>query len=493
MKPVFAARRLQEQHFSSPGRIRKAPLRARSGSPPGSTRVFTPMSRTSSQQGRQQVPARYRSGSAGARPRHPSLVLGGAASPMSPGQRGGVRTALRGSRAGTTAGPAEASARVGSADGEAPGSPTAPRNRAPAPRRRSGSPGAPGIPGVTRGQDAAGRAKTDADMEARWRRSYCTCNKPHSPHGSAACSPNEPAPVEVRRSPPEPPGISGSWTPSTINSTTSQRCPDGLLERLLASSPKPPRWASNQELLGSDDNDLDAGAAVNAGGPPLPHTPTPLGKWGRNSQVGAQVHSASDLHAVRSVSELQTVDDLSKARVNGSALRMASEGVGPDRTSFSLNPNSGSHRAALYQAASLKVLPPKPNFPPPGGEAPPLGRAAELVAQLRSNEAAPVLAAVARALLDSTSPTDENAPPYVKGVTGPVAWEPPPPGPSTDAQGLRGEVQRFSAEAAQVLRSRADAVEVVALLRRVDALLHTGDKGREKGAARWWGSVDVAR
>jgi len=64
------------------------------------------------------------------------------------------------------------------------------------------------------------------------------------------------------------------------------RGPEGILARLLASSPKPPRWASGQAQVSEKDDDI-------AGSRPG----DPLGRWARGSKVGAQVRSASELRS----------------------------------------------------------------------------------------------------------------------------------------------------------------------------------------------------
>jgi len=120
-----------------------------------------------------------------------------------------------------------------------------------------------------------------------------------------------------RRRPPKPQvgGFAG------VDASPSARCPESLLEKLLASSPKPPRWAqdiaTSTSRMSSGINEdsmhfgLDAafGTSLSVGSVlddcDLPTTAreskqpcTPLGKWSRGSMVGAQVQSTSDLHTM---------------------------------------------------------------------------------------------------------------------------------------------------------------------------------------------------
>jgi hypothetical protein len=69
------------------------------------------------------------------------------------------------------------------------------------------------------------------------------------------------------------------------------RCPDSVLELLMANSPKPPKWAAKSR----DASICEDGERSVDQGPPEPKA---LGKWARNSKVGAQVNSAAELAPV---------------------------------------------------------------------------------------------------------------------------------------------------------------------------------------------------
>jgi len=79
---------------------------------------------------------------------------------------------------------------------------------------------------------------------------------------------------------------------------------DGILRRLLASSPKPPRWASTRDVRDgpgfaekAESENMKwivSNAASTSNG--VWDEEGEIGKWGRISKVGAQVRSASDLH-----------------------------------------------------------------------------------------------------------------------------------------------------------------------------------------------------
>lgn len=171
----------------------------------------------------------------------------------------------------------------------------------------------------------------------------------------------------------------------------SSRCPDGLLERLLASSPKPPRWAIGgmQNLAGSDESVLSKRMSGRQPG-------VIIGKWARGSKVGEQVKSASDLHAEKddasvsvslSTSSANSVIIRAEDPLGGSSssarfdrcsshVRAASDGPraaragrAQDRDRSGLFSSATSPERCGYDAASgvQRLLPPKPCFPPPEG------------------------------------------------------------------------------------------------------------------------------
>eukprot|EP00746_Dinoflagellata_sp_MGD_P066918 gnl/MRDRNA2_/MRDRNA2_27659_c0_seq1.p1 gnl/MRDRNA2_/MRDRNA2_27659_c0~~gnl/MRDRNA2_/MRDRNA2_27659_c0_seq1.p1 ORF type:complete len:1116 (+),score=179.44 gnl/MRDRNA2_/MRDRNA2_27659_c0_seq1:66-3413(+) len=200
---------------------------------------------------------------------------------------------------------------------------------------------------------------------------------------------------------------------------------NGILRQLLASSPKPPRWASGRKL-----RDLAETTGNGAwSGPEKIHTNCmadngawdedgsssdnfTLGKWSRISKVGAQVRSASDLHKVvrdeesmcildvaakpctilelpfvQADSSAETVEaiakDGAKERSNLDLPFLPEEGSTDEpesaRTHLSTcnagsnsESETGGQTSAPPTAPELGLqplrrrLPPVPNFPPPG-------------------------------------------------------------------------------------------------------------------------------
>lgn len=159
------------------------------------------------------------------------------------------------------------------------------------------------------------------------------------------------------------------------------RGPAGLLEQLMANSPKPPKWAAKSRETSVCE---DAEDSVE-GGQPKSHI---LGKWARGSKVGAQVRSAADLCTVgmnMSAVSGQTVaqssigavregsnrgsgasrGSASSARTLGANVRSASEGSVPSRSCPDNWKGAGLAGAALEERRVLQPLPPKPRFPPP--------------------------------------------------------------------------------------------------------------------------------
>jgi len=266
------------------------------------------------------------------------------------------------------------------------------------------------------------------------------------------------------------------------DTSVTHRCPEGFLERLLASSPKPPRWAGGKDALGVDELEKSFR--------------TQLGKWARGSKVGAQVRSASDLHALVAPSELQPncvgVDMVAassaggvgrSARIFSAQVRSASEGASPmasketieqiiaqqvttgasgTRTLMRATSPLSRTRSALFPHRSLSPLPPKPVFPPPALENLPSdteGKPSMLSAAL----AVPSTPAPATAAASPPSPHAlESVSPPAPALAAPT---------SSPVAGFRADIQRLCADALLVLPPSPEATEVSALLRRVNALL----------------------
>jgi len=145
-----------------------------------------------------------------------------------------------------------------------------------------------------------------------------------------------------------------------------QRSPDGILKKLLANSPRPPKWAgsSMDSSLGSGvlSASLTAECSSLAG---RRHGTLLLGKWARGSRVGEQVLSASDLHAALASEEMP---------IGGLAWAEASHAPAPHVPSTSSSVPGEASRGPRAASRSLsrsrdgtlvQPLPPKPCFPPP--------------------------------------------------------------------------------------------------------------------------------
>jgi len=185
---------------------------------------------------------------------------------------------------------------------------------------------------------------------------------------------------------------------------------DSMLKRLLASSPKPPKWAGS-----SIDSSMASGvlttsmtAECSVAGVARRHGTLLMGKWARGSRVGEQVLSASDLHTVAhvgeqvlSVSELHTVAHVgdeppptatvvawSECRGGGLAASSSTRSLDflvhddrgrlPDcsRSNVPERRHGNTAHSATRSAScgpdssTLRRLPPKPCFPPPTTEHP---------------------------------------------------------------------------------------------------------------------------
>jgi len=301
------------------------------------------------------------------------------------------------------------------------------------------------------------------------------------------------------------------------------RCPDGLLERLLASSPKPPRWAGGGGSASSSFRD-DRGRTGSGG----TSSSVLLGKWARGSLVGAQVRSASDLHAA-SRDESSICEDPAPPRGGGcgaggcdaatarvraaseSAITRGSEHVHRHAEARGKHPwrrSEGVHRGSMP-----RPLPPKPCFPPP----PPAEAGGELQLQPAPPSASAGEGMPAGDQLPPGSPIRRIATPCRSGGLSPLCQSPIPADPPTrdadgsevapspiGARGLRPElelaspratteaaekpvppgqfdaamkelqsgIQRLCDNAVRVLQPCPEAMEVRELLSRAGALLH---------------------
>jgi len=267
----------------------------------------------------------------------------------------------------------------------------------------------------------------------------------------------------------------------------SHHCPEDVLERLQASSPKPPRWAGGRDVLGLDE---DASSLLS--------TRRKLGKWARGSKVGAQVRSASDLRALVTPGELPPsclgVDVVaassaggagSSTRVASAQVRSASEGADPEASTETIEQiiaqllgstqamtgASGTHalmrpvsplsrtQAARSPDRPLRPLPPKPLFPPP-----------VLGSQPLDPEGEPLASAPPPGVSSTTVAAASPPSPHTLESVSPSAAASAAPASSPVAR-FRTDVQRLCIDALLALPPGPEATEVSALLRRVDALL----------------------
>lgn len=168
--------------------------------------------------------------------------------------------------------------------------------------------------------------------------------------------------------------------------------PENLLEKLLASSPRPPRWAERQSAeversasMRGDVGDFEGGAEATtaAGGlassaslsclsdlscisrsladaaVPSPASATRLlGKWARFSKVG---------NTVRSASELQEVSDETEPPPSTTATARSAAPCGVAAVVRAL---SAATAPSFAPSASSPRLPPKPHHPPPTEQEP---------------------------------------------------------------------------------------------------------------------------
>jgi len=208
-----------------------------------------------------------------------------------------------------------------------------------------------------------------------------------------------------------------------------------LLERLLASSPRPPRWAAVPE----SPTNSEAGKS----GPELrSEVPGSLGQWARGSVVGIQVWSASDLHFGPDQSSAP-----SEGRASGGCATRPSLAGGSDSEASVARPPTpaglaaGAPRQPTPQLVTPRrrtpcdgapihwrqsppsspvwPLPPKPHFPPPGeqAEAQRCSTPSQLFPPYRGEIRSPGRAAP-RSVLEATAPR----PSAVLSVPTPCRW-----------------------------------------------------------------------
>lgn len=174
----------------------------------------------------------------------------------------------------------------------------------------------------------------------------------------------------------------------------SFRGTDSMLKRLLASSPKPPKWAGSSidSSMGSGVLTTSMTAECSIAGVARRHGTLLMGKWARGSRVGEQVLSASDLHAVAHLGEepppTATVVAWRECRGGGLAASSSTRSLDflvqdyrgrlPDnsRSNGSEKHHGNTAHSATRSAScgpdgsTLRRLPPKPCFPPPATEQP---------------------------------------------------------------------------------------------------------------------------
>jgi len=174
----------------------------------------------------------------------------------------------------------------------------------------------------------------------------------------------------------------------------SFRGTDSMLKRLLASSPKPPKWAGSSidSSMGSGVLTTSMTAECSVAGVARRHGTLLMGKWARGSRVGEQVLSASDLHAVAHLGDepppTATVVGWSECRGGGLAPSSSTRSLDfvvhddrgrvPDcsRSNGSEKRHGSTAHSATRSAScgrdgsTLRRLPPKPCFPPPATEKP---------------------------------------------------------------------------------------------------------------------------
>mmetsp|Transcript_43638 Transcript_43638/g.79566 ORF Transcript_43638/g.79566 Transcript_43638/m.79566 type:complete len:356 (+) Transcript_43638:51-1118(+) len=290
---------------------------------------------------------------------------------------------------------------------------------------------------------------------------------------------------------PEAVGDCRSPPPKRLPRRSGQQDGLGLLERLLASSPRPPKWARsrasvegviNPRAIADELRDVDMdegpstgdlnGAAVD---------PSPLGKWARNSKVGAQVRSAADLHAAEDPTCSQkTLLTISNSQSAGHLERAGSLGLLDGAMYWRPPPeDSETSRCTEYAPGVLQPLPPKPPFPPPPPPTLPIlkgmsatktnGEAEPNELQMSASSGSP---SETLDLLTSTLTEDSVFQIGFSRIDGVSEGDPvTAASPRSRMRMLREKVRQLRSDAASVLQPGPDAEEVTLLLHRLESLL----------------------
>mmetsp|Transcript_50134 Transcript_50134/g.119334 ORF Transcript_50134/g.119334 Transcript_50134/m.119334 type:complete len:365 (+) Transcript_50134:94-1188(+) len=276
----------------------------------------------------------------------------------------------------------------------------------------------------------------------------------------------------------------------------------GLLERLLASSPRPPKWARSMrtsfegDLVASSPRKTDtteqATGAQDLGEGDGTDGLT-LGKWARNSKVGAQVRSASDLRAIsEEPSNAQKTSMLSLS--TSISAGQLDRGVGGMMWKPPPADDSDTSRCTEYAATagrSLQPLPPKPSFPPPSAAVVPLLKGLGTTKSVTDTEvkedALQMSASSSSATLDlltSTLTEDSIFQIGLSRIEGISEGAPTPASPMTSAHRLHEQVRQLRADVLRIIPTGPESEEVALLLHRLEALLQLRSQPLEEPRAK---------
>lgn len=327
---------------------------------------------------------------------------------------------------------------------------------------------------------------------------------------------------------------SGRTTPAlrrASSSSASLRMPEGLLERLLAASPRASRWgsASATSLGVPGDEAVPALPAMAPGGAPIvvasvalsarerqrPSAPAlPIARWGRVSGAGERAGSNSETRggrsqvpSPRSASPPRSPSPTPPSswsghggaaqlagrrsgRGTGSQLRAASEGTTPGRAACLQTPHSlpgGSSRPGSRPGSPTPKRPlrPPPQAPPlPGMAGPATGAPPPSIDPGRlaaGHPAAPPVPFAQSAPATPAACSRDCRPSAAASCDVPQGHRAGLSDQKAAAQ-LRGDIQRLCADVARVLSADPEASsEVTELLRRADALLLTQPPAQPAG------------